>query len=123
MPFPTQSLANNFADWSVTYDIYSGLSGSCNLTNQEQQYTAGSFRWIPFKLTLNTTVISDLADDSCLSGNVDWFDGLVLSMDDSREIASDMVTLRLGSYFSTLNQHPINSQYYTDTAGNIIGPT
>lgn len=120
MPFPTQNLANDFIEWSVTYDIYSTLSGSCKLTNQAQQYSGGTLRWTPFQLDLTATVTSTLADDSCLSGSVTWFKGLIISVNDERTLDSDMVTVNLGSFFETLKQHPINSQYYSDTVGNII---
>lgn len=121
MPFPTQNLANDFVSWNVTYDIYSGLSGSCTLTNQAQQYSAGTLRWSPFQLDLTATVTSTSgADTTCMSGAVTWFKGLIISLNDDRNIDNDMVTVNLGSFFETLKQHPINSQYYSDTVGNII---
>lgn len=120
MPFAVQKLSNNFADWDVTYDIYSDLRGSCKFTNQNRQYDASTVRWQPFSLALDVTLDSDLANSSCFDGDVTWFAGLIKSFEDIREIDKDTITAHLSSYFTTLRSHPINTQYYTDTVGNII---
>jgi len=120
MAFPAQTLANNFANWNVTYSIYSGMTGKVTLTNQEQQYTTGANRWIPIRINLTNTVTSDLADDSCLAGNVNWINGIILSGGDSRRIEEDMFTVNVGSYFTTLRGKPVNTHYYIDTPSTIL---
>lgn len=120
MPLPTQTLANNYGDWSVQYSMYTMLSGKLRLTNQEQQYNRANTLWVPVQLGLAATVDSDLVDDSSLAGSTSWFNGLITSFTDQRQIAGDFMDVNLGSYFTTLSTRPINSQFYVVDVATVL---
>jgi len=105
--------------WEATYSLFSGMSGVAQFVNKDLQYGA-DLRWNTLSISSEIVVSSDLADDTAFEGITNWLRGTIHSIDDGVEIANKYFTANIASFFSTLNNKPINTHYYDTTAGTVL---
>ena len=106
------SLFTDIDNWSMHCGIRTSYDATVNLINKDKQY-GSALRWTPFQVTTTASVLhSSLADVTCFEGSKIWVYGIVLSVDDTRELYEIFCSLKIGSFAARLGKKPVNTEKY-----------